>query len=145
MSTESDIWDEFCGGCTQACSTADFMVTPSSVAAPAYPYDIVTKMFVEATRVSLPTNWTTTWKTHVSNNYIGLDVVCQSVLVENFTQDPSMNAVDVLSNVGGQSGLWIGISFLSVMELVEMLYRLARHECHVIWRKIRAKMRVESA
>ena len=40
------------------------------------------------------------------------------------------------SNVVGQTGLWIGISFVSVMEVVEMLYRLLRHECHVLKRRL---------
>ncbi|CAF4410788.1 unnamed protein product, partial [Adineta steineri] len=37
------------------------------------------------------------------------------------------------SNVGGQTGLWIGISFLSLMELAEMIYRLIRSQCHRLW------------
>jgi hypothetical protein len=45
-----------------------------------------------------------------------------------------MTAVDVLSNVGGQTGLWIGVSFLSIMELAEMLYRLVRYQYHAIRR-----------
>ena len=49
-------------------------------------------------------------------------------MIENLTQQPSMTAVDVISNVGGQTGLWIGISFLSIMEIVEMLFRLGRHQ-----------------
>jgi hypothetical protein len=43
-----------------------------------------------------------------------------------------MTSVDVLSNVGGQTGLWIGVSFLSIMELAEMLYRLIRYQYYVI-------------
>ena len=144
LSNETSLWDKFCGSCTQACSTTEFLVTTSSVAAPGYPFDFVAKAFVEATQVPLPVNWLTSWATHVTNNYVGLDIVCQSKLIENFTQDPSMSAVDVLSNVGGQTGLWIGVSIVSIMELLEMLYRLVRYECHVIARKIRPAMKVEN-
>ncbi|CAF4945099.1 unnamed protein product, partial [Rotaria sp. Silwood1] len=45
-----------------------------------------------------------------------------------------------LSNVGGQTGLWIGISFLSVMEFIEMLYRILRYEFHIIRRAITNKL-----
>ena len=137
-----DLWDQFCSDCTQACSTTDFIITPSSVPAPAPLIAYAAKAFVESVGVPLPANWSTNWQTEVENNYIGLDVVCQSTLIENFTQDPSITAVDVLSNVGGQSGLWIGISFLSVMELVEMLYRLARHEYKVLVKKIKRRMEI---
>ena len=95
------------------------------------------KAFVESTGVPLPSNWNNTWATEIPNNYIALEVLRQSVLVENYSQDASLSPVDVLSNVGGHTGLWIGISFLSIMELVEMLYRLARLESHIIMRKIK--------
>jgi hypothetical protein len=48
--------------------------------------------------------------------------------------------VDLLSNVGGQTGLWIGVSFLALMELVEMLYRLVRFEFHVIKQAIQNRI-----
>ena len=105
------------------------MVSLSSAAAPSSTYAEQTiKPFVEAQNMTQPVNWTTNWRTEVQNNYVGLEVILQSSLVDNFTDQPSAGAVDTLSNVGGQTGLWIGISFLSVMEFVEMLYRLARHQ-----------------
>ena len=92
------------------------------------------KAWIESQGVPLPPNWSTNWETEVENNYVKLEVVCQSPLVENITQQALIGAVEVLSNVGGQTGLWIGISFLSIMEFVEMLYRLAQHQFHVIRR-----------
>ena len=68
-------------------------------------------------------------------------MVCESLLVENLTQQPSMTGVDVISNVGGQTGLWIGISFLSIMEIVEMLYRLARHQWSTMYKVMNRKIR----
>ena len=90
------------------------------------------KNLAEEQGFPLPDNWTTDWETEVKNNYVGLEVVCQSPLVENMTQQPLTKLVDVLSSVGGQAGLWIGISFLSIVELIEMLYRLVRHQLHAI-------------
>ena len=141
LSETPSIWTKFCSSCQQSCSTIDFSVTPSSVAAPSFQYAYAAKSFVESRNITLPTNWATNWLTEVQNNFVGIDVVCESLLVENLTQQPSMTGVDVISNVGGQTGLWIGISFLSIMEIVEMLYRLARHQwstmCKVMNRKIR--------
>ena len=128
LSENESILTEFCSDCKEACSSVDFVVTPSSVVAPSSLVANITREFVERQGVPLPVNWTTNWRAEVRNNYVGLDVVCQSRLVENYTTEPSMSAIDVISNVGGQTGLWIGISFLSVMELIEMLYRLVRHQ-----------------
>ena len=132
ISNTTSIWDQFCSYCTEECSTVDFLITPSSVPAPSPLYLQLSKAFVQSVSVPLPNNWSTNWISEISNNYISLDVVCESKQVENYTQDPSINAVDVLSNVGGHTGLWIGISFLSVMEFVEMLYRVIRYEYHNI-------------
>lgn len=135
ISNTTSIWDQFCSHCTEECSTVDFRVTPSSLPAPSSLYLQLAKTFVESVSVPLPNNWTTNWISEIQNNYVSLDVVCESKQVENYTQDPSISAVDVLSNVGGHTGLWIGISFLSLMEFVEMLYRVIRHEYHNIRHK----------
>ena len=56
----------------------------------------------------------------------------ESALVETCTETATLELVDVISNVGGQTGLWIGISFLSLMEIIEMFYRLIRHHFHLV-------------
>ncbi len=140
LSNTTSIWDEFCSDCTQECSAVDFLVTPSSISAPSTAFAYVTKGFVESVSVPLPTNWTTNWPLEVQENYISLQVICDSTQVENYTQSASVSAVDLLSNVGGQTGLWIGISFLSLMELVEMLYRLFRYEFHGIKQAIQNRI-----
>ena len=101
----------------------------------------MTKTFVESTSVPLPEDWETNWLTEVKNNYVSLQVVCESNQVENNTQEAAMSPVDVLSNVGGQTGLWIGMSFLGIMEFVEMFYRLFRYELRIIKQAIRRKIR----
>jgi hypothetical protein len=134
--TNSDsIWNEYCSGCSEACATVDFTVTPSSVAAPSMFYMDRYKSFVENSGIGLPVNWSTTWQTQFANNYISVDVVCETTRVETYTDDASIGAVDLLSNVGGQTGLWIGISFLSMMELIEVLYRLIRYQYYILRRR----------
>ena len=92
----------------------------------------VIKYYAEQQNFPLPENWSTNWESEIANNFVGLEVVCQSFLVENMTQKALISLVDVLSGVGGQAGLWIGISFLSIMELIEMLFRLVRHQFQAI-------------
>jgi hypothetical protein len=68
--------------------------------------------------------------TEIRANYISLEVVCETTRTEIYSQQASVSAVDLLSNIGGQTGLWIGMSFLSLLEFVEMVYRLLRVRCH---------------
>ncbi|CAF1004824.1 unnamed protein product [Rotaria sp. Silwood1] len=139
ITTTNSIWDQFCSDCSQACSTVDFTITPSAVSAPSAVRIPEIKEFVEKSGITLPKNWTTTWQSEIQNNYVGISVVCETNRVENYTQDASVSGVDVLSNVGGHTGLWIGISFLSIMELVEMLYRLIRYHYYILEGKIRRR------
>jgi len=139
LTNSTSLWNQFCSNCTQECSTVDFLITPSGVAAPSISYAYIAKDFVESVSVPLPTNWTANWLSEVQNNYVSLDVVCESTLVENYTQQASISPVDVFSSVGGETGLWIGISFLSLMELVEMLYRLCHYEYQNIRRTLENK------
>lgn len=90
------------------------------------------KAFVENSSVPLPANWSTTWRHEIHANYLQVSVVCETTMVENYTQTAKIRLVDVLSNIGGQTSLWIGMSFLSMMELLEMFYRLIRYQFHAI-------------
>ena len=119
-----------------------FSVTPSSVSAPSLPYAYMTKGFVESTSVPLPADWATNWPLEVQNNYVSLEVVCQSIQLNNYTEQASVGAVDVIANVGGNTGLWIGMSFLSLIEILETLYRLLRYDYQVIKEYIQNKIRI---
>ena len=118
--------------CSQACSTVDFPVELSSLLTPVEWEMRLIKRFVENTSVPLPSSWTNTWRDQIQRNYLSIDVERETVVVENNTQSATLSLGDLLSNIGGQTGLWIGISVLSIMELIEMLYRLLRYQWHVI-------------
>ena len=47
------------------------------------------------------------------------NIRAETANVEKYTETASISGVDVLSNVGGQTGLWIGLSFLSLMEMIK--------------------------
>ncbi len=121
------------------------MIKSSSLSAPPSFLMNDIKQFVESSSIPRPANWSTTWRSEIQANYVGLEVACESPRVTNYTQQGTLGAVDVLSNVGGQTGLWIGVSFLSLMEIVEMLYRLIRSQYHRIRQKIRKKTLVQAA
>jgi hypothetical protein len=118
-----------------------FGLTLSSMTAPADWMLSGIRAFVENSSIPLPSDWSKNWQTHVRSNYIAIDVVRESLQLDKLAQQASLSGVDVLANVGGHSGLWIGISFLSLMELTEMLYRLWRSNFHLLRMKIRDRFR----
>ncbi|CAF0762726.1 unnamed protein product [Adineta ricciae] len=125
MNTQS-IWTTFCPDCTQECSYSEFIITSSSLSAPPQFLMNDIKAFVESSQVPLPVNWSTTWTSEIQASYVSLEVAYETTRTEVYSQQATIGIVDVISNVGGNTGLWIGISFLSLMELAEMLYRLIR-------------------
>lgn len=137
ITNTDSIWNAFCSQCTQSCSLTEFTVTTSSVAAPSYVELVDTKNKVEQFDINLTKTWNQTWETDIPKSYVSLEVVCETRRLETYDDTASISWVDVLSNVGGHTGLWIGISFLSIMELVEMLYRLVRYHCYLLKRRFK--------
>lgn len=118
--------------CPEQCARTEFLVKKSSLLAPApWRLDRI-KQFVENSSVPLPLNWFNASHNYISRNYLSISIVRETHLVENNIQRPSLKLIDVLSNIGGQTGLWLGISFLSIMEIFEMLFRLVRSQCLVL-------------
>ncbi|CAF4451190.1 unnamed protein product [Rotaria sp. Silwood2] len=120
--------------CTQQCFVTNFNIKPSLwKTPPTWLMDDI-KTFLENSEIPLSIDWPTNWRSHVDSSYLSVELVHESTLIENYTQISTMTAVDALPNVGGQTGLWIGVSFLSIMGLAEILYRLARHQYYAIRR-----------
>ncbi|CAF1425466.1 unnamed protein product [Rotaria sordida] len=134
----------FCSNCQQECSTNDYPVKTSSASAPPDWLIDQIKVFVGNSLITLPSDWSTSWRTHIQNSYVAIDVVRESMLVEKYTQQATMSGVDLLSNVGGQTGLWIGISFLSLVEVAEMIYRLIRYQYHFFYDAHRKETPIET-
>ncbi|CAF1227990.1 unnamed protein product [Adineta steineri] len=127
------IWNTYCSDCTLECTYSEFIIQSTSLSAPP-PYMIDNiKQFVESSQVPLPEDWNTSYVSEIESNFISFEVAFETTRTEIYSQQPTMAPVDVISNVGGQTGLWIGISFLSLMEIAEMIYRLLRSQCHRFW------------
>ncbi|CAF4233535.1 unnamed protein product, partial [Adineta steineri] len=127
MNTKS-IWTTYCPDCTQECIFSDFIIKSTSLLAPPEFLMNDIKQFVESSNIPLPTNWSTTWMYDIQSSFISLEVAYETTRTEIYSQQATITVVDVISNIGGNTGLWIGISFLSLMEIVEMIYRLLRSQ-----------------
>jgi len=67
-------------------------------------------------------------------SYVAIDIVRESVLIKKCTQQVTMSRADVLS---------IRIGFLLLVEVVELLYRLIRHQ-YPLCSRTHAKQTVSS-
>jgi hypothetical protein len=139
---EPEIWKAYCSECPLDCIWTTYVTKLSALAAPAAWHMNRIKEHVESSGIKLPMNWSSTWQSDVMGSYVGLEVVTGNARIENFTETAQLSGIDVMSAVGGHTGLWIGISFLSLMEMVEMLYRLARHGFNALVRKIKGRVEI---
>lgn len=124
--------DTWCGNCGVECKTIQFRTTTSSLRAPLDWRLNDIRRFVEGSSMPLPSDWSTAWQSYVRSNYLAVEIVRETIQTTKLTQDPTLSGVDLLSNVGGHSGLWIGISFLTLMEFIEMFYRLIRANIRIV-------------
>ena len=58
------------------------------------------------------------------DNYIFFNVYYENLQYTVIDQIAQMNVFDLISNIGGNLGLFIGISFLSFAELIELLVEI---------------------
>lgn len=124
IQNDEKLWNQYCSNCKEACSNVDFTIKTSVSTAPVQERFLELKAKIERLPVPLPKNWLTEWENHIQKNYVMIEIVLETTRVDIFEQNPSISPVDLISNIGGHTGLWIGISFLSLLELVEMVYRL---------------------
>jgi hypothetical protein len=124
-----------CGNDFEECHLTDFVLEKSASNAPVGSSIDQIKSFAENNSVSLPSDWNSTWRETIQKNYVGITIVGRSQFVTNNRQKSALTFIDLLSNVGGHSGLWIGVSFLSIMEVIEMVYRLIRLQVQRIMRR----------
>ncbi|XP_067675353.1 amiloride-sensitive sodium channel subunit gamma-like [Haliotis asinina] len=67
--------------------------------------------------------------TFVRRNMLRLTVFYKELNYQKITTRPSYTWKSLLSDVGGQAGLWLGFSLLTLGELLELIVDLAIHVC----------------
>ncbi|CAF2514377.1 unnamed protein product [Rotaria sp. Silwood2] len=135
-------FQNYCSDCSQECLINNFVVQTSSSMSSFDSIIYSIKNFVENSTVLLPDDWSTSWRQYIDENYLMVNVIRETHVVEINTQTSSVSLVDVLSNIGGHAGLWIGISFLSIMELIEMIFRLFRYQWYLIRETMQRRINV---
>uniref|UniRef100_A0A914E7K2 Uncharacterized protein n=1 Tax=Acrobeloides nanus TaxID=290746 RepID=A0A914E7K2_9BILA len=65
-------------------------------------------------------NWT---DEYVTSNFVTIDIFFRDVSYTEYQQIQSTNLVTTLSNIGGNMGMWLGMSILSVIEVLIYFYK----------------------
>ena len=69
----------------------------------------------------------------ITDNFLRVNIYLSDMEVEIQEQRPSYPLSNLFSAIGGTLGLWIGLSLLTVIELVQLLARLGCLACGVEW------------
>ena len=60
----------------------------------------------------------------VTDNITGIYVYYEDLRYTWINQQPKIQFIDLISNIGGSLGLFVGISFISFLELFEILIEI---------------------
>ena len=63
-------------------------------------------------------------KNYLIRKSLAIDVFYSEIGYTKISESPKTSIIDLLSNVGGTLGLFVGISMLSLIEIVEILFEL---------------------
>ncbi|XP_041366658.1 uncharacterized protein LOC121381416 [Gigantopelta aegis] len=63
----------------------------------------------------------------LANSFIKLNIYYEDLNYENITEEPDYEFVQFASDVGGTIGLWVGLSLLSMFEVLQFLMELGKH------------------
>ena len=61
----------------------------------------------------------------VRESVVSLNVYYNSLSYTLATESPKLNIISLLSNIGGSLGLFMGVSFLSLVEILALLLDIA--------------------
>ncbi|XP_060602636.1 degenerin mec-10-like [Ruditapes philippinarum] len=68
----------------------------------------------------------------VNNNFLKLNIYYKDLNFEKITEEPQIEIQEFLSDVGGAIGLWIGLSILSLCEVIQLIMELCHYAGHKI-------------
>ncbi|KAL4225922.1 hypothetical protein ACF0H5_013910 [Mactra antiquata] len=68
--------------------------------------------------------------TLIRQNLIRLNIYLEDLSVVEFMQMPAYEIADLFADIGGTLGLWMGISVLTIMELIELIVSLIMLLCN---------------
>ncbi|CAF1236001.1 unnamed protein product [Adineta steineri] len=118
----------WCTRCAPQCQHTDFSTDLSAQSAPSEAeienWAAILLNGTNTTSLLVPDDFAQRFDYYFERNYLKVFIGCGSKYVTEYKQEAKLSFIDTFSAIGGQTGLWIGLSVLSVIELIELLYRL---------------------
>ncbi|CAF0866573.1 unnamed protein product [Rotaria sordida] len=124
---------ELCQECLPECEIIQYSVQSSYARYPnpkAYPQVLkrVQTHFRRSTQVNSSSNTSnellTNFRPGLRDNIVAVEISASPYATEILTGSPMYTWVDLISSIGGQTGLWIGVSLISFVEITELLHLL---------------------
>ncbi|XP_076442529.1 FMRFamide-activated amiloride-sensitive sodium channel-like [Babylonia areolata] len=72
--------------------------------------------------------------TEIRQNLLRLNVYLEDLSVVKYKQMPAYGLEDLFADIGGTLGLWMGVSVLTIMEILELVVRLANLFLRAEWK-----------
>ncbi|XP_048252291.1 amiloride-sensitive sodium channel subunit gamma-like [Haliotis rufescens] len=113
--------------CRSTCRVYDFEKQVSMTRWPANHYDPAVKFKVK--------KWSSTFvndlfsEENSRDSLLAINVYFSELSLQTIEEEPAYEFESLLSDFGGQLGLWMGISVLSVCEVLELFYLLLANRC----------------
>ncbi|XP_006815229.1 epithelial sodium channel subunit alpha-like [Saccoglossus kowalevskii] len=120
--------------CPQRCEDDDYRMTVTSGLWPNNVY--VDEIISDVQQMSTDLHSRATEEDNFAyNNLLKVNIYYEQFNYESITESPAYQAEDFLSDVGGQMGLWIGMSVITIFEFLEFVFDI----CSWIGRKCTGK------
>ncbi|CAF1616856.1 unnamed protein product [Adineta ricciae] len=107
----------WCAHCTSQCQYTHFNMDVSAQQAPsnAVKATWATALFNANNTTSFlaPPDFVQRYDYYMDQNYFRVEIACGSKYVMEYKQEAKVSWIDVFASIGGQTGLWIGLSVLS--------------------------------
>ncbi|XP_068102118.1 acid-sensing ion channel 4 isoform X5 [Hyperolius riggenbachi] len=74
-------------------------------------------------------------ETYIRDNFLVLDIFFEALNYETIEQKKAYDLASLLGDIGGQMGLFIGASILTVLEIMDYLYELIRNKVNQLCKR----------
>ncbi|XP_041368150.1 degenerin-like protein asic-1 [Gigantopelta aegis] len=123
-STQSEAYDQCNVKCPPPCSEVKFEKTISSAQWPSGQYAKTLSAKIKQTSYQFMSS-----EINPEKEFAKLDVYYEDLMYEKIEQQQAYESPNLISDVGGQLGLWLGLSAFTLGELLSFLVSLAKTVC----------------